>query len=315
MTDDPIILLWGLRTDDTLMVVHDALIRRRANVLLLDQRQIANTHADLTVQPDSNTLTGTLRTADQSCDLRQIRSVYLRPQYQFDLPIVARAGPNSPLWQHAATVQNTLMTWAELTPALVANRPSAMAPNYVKPWQSAWIASLGFRIPDTLITTDPAAALDFWHQHTDVIYKSISGARSIVSRLRPEHHARLENLTSCPTQFQQYIPGIEHRVHVVGDQVFAHRILCDADDYRYADDRIFEICELPPAIADRCRTMAATMNLVVSGIDLRYTPTGDWYCFEVNPAPGFTLFETEANPRIAEAIASLLATAPNPSTA
>jgi hypothetical protein len=306
------ILLWGLRTDDTLMVVHDALLRLGVNVLLLDQRQIAATHADLTISPDPFTLTGTLRTGDHSYDLRHIRSVYLRPQYQFDLPSVVRAGPGSHLWQHAATVQNTLMTWAELTPALVANRPSSMAPNYVKPWQSAWIASLGFLIPDTLITTDASAALDFWRLHTDVIYKSISGARSIVSRLRPEHEARLENLATCPTQFQQYIPGIEHRVHVVRDQVFAHRILCDADDYRYADDRAFEICELPPAIADRCRTMAASMNLLVSGIDLRCTPTGDWYCFEVNPAPGFTLFETSDNPRIAEAIATLLAEAAEP---
>ena len=45
------------------------------------------------------------------------------------------------------------------------------------------IRTIGFKIPDTLITTEPLAALEFWKQHGTVIYKSISGTRSIVSRL------------------------------------------------------------------------------------------------------------------------------------
>jgi hypothetical protein len=35
---------------------------------------------------------------------------------------------------------------------------------------------LGFDVPDTLVTTDPLAALEFWEQHEAVIYKSVSGS-------------------------------------------------------------------------------------------------------------------------------------------
>ena len=61
-----------------------------------------------------------------------------------------------------------------------------------------------------------------------------SGIRSIVSRLTPADHDRLEDIQWCPTQFQQYIRGVDYRVHVVGDAVFACEMVADADDYRYA---------------------------------------------------------------------------------
>jgi len=54
--------------------------------------------------------------------------------------------------------------------------------------------------------------------------------------MRPEHAARPANVSWCPTQFQRYIAGREHRVHVVGDEVFACEVHSDADDYRYPDE-------------------------------------------------------------------------------
>ena len=42
-------------------------------------------------------------------------------------------------------------------------------------------------------------------------------------------------------------------------------------------------------------------------MDLRSTPDGAWYCFEVNPSPGFTYYQEETGQPIADAIARLLA--------
>ena len=78
----------------------------------------------------------------------------------------------------------------------------------------------GFAVPDTLVTSDREAVLEFRDKHGVIIYKSISAARSIVSRLGSEHMARLDDLRWCPTQFQQYVPGADHRVHVVGDAAY-----------------------------------------------------------------------------------------------
>jgi len=184
-----------------------------------------------------------------------------------------------------------------------------MAANSSKPYQLRQIRGLGFEVPDTLVTTDPDAARDFWHRHGTVVYKSVSGIRSIVSRLQPEHAQRLASVTSCPTQFQQYVPGRDHRVHVVGDEIFASEIISEADDYRYPAHHNVEIrsCRLPQVVEDRCRRLGAAVRLPVAGIDLRRTPEGDWYCFEVNPSPAFTYYESSTGQPIGNAVARLLA--------
>jgi glutathione synthase/RimK-type ligase-like ATP-grasp enzyme len=203
-------------------------------------------------------------------------------------------------------VERALWTWAELTPALVVNRASAMAPNQSKPFQAAAIERAGFRVPATLITTSPAAARAFWKAHGEVIYKSLSGVRSRVARLRADHARRLADVVWCPTQFQQYVPGREHRVHVVGERVFACEVVSDADDYRYADTPVRLLpAALPESVAERCVLLTAEQRLLVAGLDLRRTPDGEWYCFEVNPSPGFPWYEEASGP-IAESIARLL---------
>jgi glutathione synthase/RimK-type ligase-like ATP-grasp enzyme len=298
------ILLWGVASDPPLMAVEAALRRGGAQVTMLDQRAAARTQLRLSV---SRGIEGALRMGDRRLDLAAVKSVYLRPQDSRDLPGVVRAGERSAAWRHALKVEDMMLSWAELTPARVVNRPSHMAANNSKPYQALAIGTLGFKIPDTLITTDPAAALKFWHRHGDIIYKSVSGIRSIVSRVTGAHRERFENIASCPTQFQQFIAGTEFRVHVVGGKVFACEIDSAADDYRYSDDPVgMHPCELPHDVAARCLSLARSMNLPLAGIDLRRTREGSWYCFEVNAAPGFTYFERGTAQPIAEAIARLL---------
>jgi D-alanine-D-alanine ligase-like ATP-grasp enzyme len=49
------------------------------------------------------------------------------------------------------------------------------------------------------------------------------------------------------------------------------------------------------------------LDLPVAGIDLRCTPSAEWYCFEVNPAPGFSYYQQATGQPISSAIAILLA--------
>jgi glutathione synthase/RimK-type ligase-like ATP-grasp enzyme len=211
---------------------------------------------------------------------------------------------------YANAVVEALTTWTELTSALVINRVSSMESNGSKPYQLRIIEHHGFRIPETLITTDADAAYRFWEKHGVVIYKSISGVRSIVSRLTAEHKERLQQVRWCPTQFQQFIAGIDYRVHVVGDEVFAVEIISTADDYRYARRQggttELRSYVLPPEIADRCSSITRSLGLEISGIDLRQSTDGCWYCFEVNPSPAFSYFQDTTGQSIDVAIAQLL---------
>ncbi len=302
------ILVWGLLGDTALARVYEALQRLEREVVLVDQRAVLDTEVELRL---GAAVEGQLRSREQVLALEEVSAIYLRPYETCRLPGIQRAGQGSPAWQHAHAVEELLFTWVELTPALVVNRPSAMAANGSKPYQAVWIQACGFAIPDTLMTTDPEVALTFWERYGTVIYKSISGVRSIVARLTPAHRERLANVVWCPTQFQQYVPGMDYRVHVVGTEVFASKIVSGGDDSRYAGRPGFSTSivptKLPEEIGERCQTMAGVMGLPVAGIDLRCTPDGIWYCFEVNPSPGFTYFQDETNQPIAEAIARLLA--------
>lgn len=306
MTGTGTILLWGLPADPPLAAVRNALQAMGCRVMLLDQRDVLDTEVELIVGSE---VEGMLRAKGERIELDAVSAVYPRPYDSRDLPVIAEAGPDSEAWQHAVAVQDILNSWTEITPALVVNRPAVAEANSSKPYQSLWIESLGFRVPNTLITTDPGVALEFCKRHERVIYKSLSGIRSIVSHFTDAHLPRFQDVASCPTQFQQYVPGADYRVHLVGEAIFACRILSDADDYRYSNRAEVQACELPEEIDAQCRRLVASMNLLIAGIDLRCTPGGDWYCFEVNPSPGFTYFQKMTGQPIADAIAGLLASA------
>ena len=302
------ILLWGIRRDGPIARVHDALTRLGERPVFLDQRLVAGASAEMRAGGD---LTAVVRAGDEVVDLRDVTAAYLRPYDPAQLPAARRAGAGSEAWRHAVLLDDFLASWAELTGALVVNRPSAMAANASKPFQSRQLRGLGFRTPDTLITTDPKAVARFREKHRRIVYKSVSSVRSIVTELTDGHMSRLDDVCWCPTQFQELVPGTDYRVHVVGSEIFASAINSDATDYRYPARQgrsvTVRAAVLPDEIARRCAAVPATTGLAVSGVDLRRTPDGQWYCFEVNPSPAFTFYQDSTGQRIDEAIARLLA--------
>lgn len=298
------ILLWGVPGDDPLDCVHAALDRTGADVRLLDQRGNAEMRVELTVGTDGN-VCGTISDSLGEIDLACVGAAYVRP-----LDTAKACGSEAttdPAFIRAMAADAALIAWADLSSAYIVNRPQAMAANNSKPYQLAQIAGFGFAVPDTLVTTDALAVREFRKRHGRVIYKSVSGVRSIVSQLADD---ALANVANCPTQFQEYVPGVDVRVHVVGDELLSVRIVCEADDYRYASrsgcDVAMEPIDLPADVAERCRAMAAAMELHLAGVDLRHAPNGEWYCLEVNPSPGFTYFEAITGQPISKAIADQL---------
>jgi hypothetical protein len=225
------ILLWGSSGDGPMDAVCAALRSRIAPFLFAEQT--AAHELEVTFGQDG-LLAGRIATGGGSARLSDIHAAYLRPldwrRATFVETEAARGGRYS-AWIHG---QDALWSWADLTAARVVNRPEAMNACSSKPFQLSVLVASGFTVPDTLITTDRAAAEAFWSSHGDVVYKSISSTRSIVSRLTSSHRERLDDLSHCPVQLQEFIPGTDYRVHVVGDSLFCSSIRSDADDYRYA---------------------------------------------------------------------------------
>lgn len=302
------VLIWGLPGDEPTRSVRAAVEESGASVVFLDQRRIVDMCLELIV---GEGVRGHVRVASETIDLGGVTGVYFRPHDWRRLPRFAQSQPGRADWDTAARIDAALAAWAEITDALVVNRPSDMISNASKPYQAILIRSVGFDTPETLITTDADVVRAFVERHPAVVYKSTSAVRSIVARLTPDRLARIDDVRWCPTQFQEMVPGTDYRVHVVGTEVFACSITSDAVDYRYAGrdggTTVIQAESIAEDLAERCVNLAGACRLPVCGIDLRLAHDGRWYCFEVNPSPAFTFYQAATGQAIDGAIARMLA--------
>lgn len=301
------ILLWGLPGDGPLSDVVAELRELGAHFYLLDQRLVGRTTVALTLGPPTS---GRIMVdGEEVVALESVTGAYLRP-YDSHRILSRQKVADSGAWTRASMCDTALLDWADVAPGRIVNRPSTMVSNNSKPFQAQVIEQAGLRTPETLITTDTRALERFRDRHGELVYKSIGSTRSIVSRFQNAHRRRLDYLRWCPTQFQRYIPGVDFRVHVLGNDVYAARIHCDADDYRYPASHgqplDVRAAEIPPDVAARCRRLTTTLGLDFAGIDLRRSGDHEWYCFEVNPSPGFSFYQARSGTPIARAVANYL---------
>ena len=255
-------------------------------------------------------LTGFIAGPDWRVDLEELTSVYIRflgPEARISLPDIDSDLASAVQTEH----DSGLMLLLEALPCLVVNRLGGSVSNNSKPYQALLVRRSGLRTPPTLVSNDPDAVLRFYEEcGGNVIYKSLSGIRSIVRRLQPEQLPRLSLLQHGPAQFQAFVPGDDIRVHTVGERVFATRVRSQAVDYRYAsrDGLDVEMAPetLPAHVAESCLRLARQLDLHLTGIDLKESHDGDYYCFEINPSPGFLYYEKSTGQPISTALADLL---------
>ncbi len=302
------ILLFGTMADAEMAYVCLCLLNKEINFLLIDTSRFPH-KADLNYSIEKGVMDGTISYGSQCVRLSDIRSIYVRDvgSYEWFSHFNENGEQIDPAYY---TSCSSLIALAETLPVLVANRQSASISNFSKPYQQLLIAKHGFKVPQTLVTTIPEEAYNFYHEYQGrVIYKSVSSQRSIVQQMKPTDLERIQQVRYCPVQFQEYVTGVDIRVHTVGNRIFATEIISDVTDYRYVDDssqRTMRPVNLPTDVEERCLRLSHELGLVFSGIDLRKTPEGEYYCFEVNTSPGFTFYQTKTGQLIGDAFIELL---------
>lgn len=295
-------LVMGLPHEPPVAAVIRELVRMGAPHAVVDQRRLAAGTAQTWWTADG--AGGVIDVDGTQIPLDDVTGVYTRLTTWADLPEVAG---NPELLAHVRGIHEAVEAWLETTSARVINRTSANDTNNSKPYQTMIIRDY-FQIPATLVTNDPGAVAAFRQEFGNIIYKSVSGERSIVTAFTDADLDRLHLLSNAPVQFQEQVSGVDVRVHVVGPDVFASSVKSDAVDYRYdrSGGGTMSPIQVSDEVAAGCVALTARLGLELSGVDLRYAADGQIVCFEVNPSPAYIVYEDATRQPIAAAIAGRL---------
>jgi glutathione synthase/RimK-type ligase-like ATP-grasp enzyme len=159
---------------------------------------------------------------------------------------------------------------------------------------------VGFEIPDTVVTNSRSSAAEiFERQDGEIVSKALSsplisgGSQDefVFTVDLEESPAEVdeESLRLAPSIFQESIlPKIDHRVTVIGEEVFPVRIEAEEDaeipvDWRTEKDDVrFIEDDLPIEVEELCRTYVDVAGLQFGAIDL-VERDGEYVFLEINP--------------------------------
>lgn len=186
-----------------------------------------------------------------------------------------------------------------------------------KPYQWAIAQKVGLQLPRTLVTTKPEVARSFINDVGigKTVFKAFLASVEAWRETRlvvQDDYERLDLVRFAPVIFQEYVEGVDLRITVIGDTVFAAEI--DAQKTSYPVDMRMVVGEatvrpinLPPGLHTAILELQRRLGLKYGAIDMRRTPNGDYIFFEVNPAGQWLFVERRTGMPISQAIANLLA--------
>jgi len=297
------ILVLGSAEDPHVRLVLDKIRQRGESAVGFDTREFP-TASRLGLYPTAPH-TSYLQIGSEKIPLSAIRSVYWRTH----MGIKTLDYEDAHLKEMAIReIDSALGNLVRGLDCLWVNTCSAVELHRYKGYQLSLLSRAGLRVPETLITNDGDEVRRF-HERQDgqVIYKPVrGGAHTAMVTEDDLTEARLRELSEAPVQFQEFIPGDDIRVYLVGEELFAAEILTDALDFRQDRNARINPIGLSNAVAEDCFTLARTLGLVFSGIDVRRTPGGEYVFLEGNPSPMFGYFEKVTGYPISDRLVDLL---------
>jgi glutathione synthase/RimK-type ligase-like ATP-grasp enzyme len=202
------------------------------------------------------------------------------------------------------------------------NSPFAILRAEDKPKQLAVAASLGFHIPETIVTNDQQAAIRFADRHS-IIGKPLRQAllergetgevifTSRLSRADLEEGAAV-SLAPCILQ-REVTKKCDVRVTIVGQNVFAVAIGSQATadtatDWRKGSnpDLSHEVIYLPADIVERCVALTQLLDISFGAIDLVLDKADNYWFLEINPNGQWAWIERRTGLPITAAIVDAL---------
>lgn len=223
----------------------------------------------------------------------------------------ARLGPADAKFVRAETNRFLYSTIASIEAKLWVNAPEAARRADDKVHQLRVARSLGFAIPETLVSNSPEAVRAFssrkagrvvYKAYTPMSWKDGEGGVSHTQTqlLPPAGELRDDEIALCPGIYQEAVAKKhELRVTVFGDEVHSLLIESQKDGPR-SDWRIdlnlgridCRAHSLDSVTAGRCRRLCRALGLAFGAMDLIVAPSGEVVFIEVNEAGNFLFFDS-----------------------
>lgn len=256
---------------------------------------------------------------DASFELSKVKAAYFRrPGVPEPLPQIRDAEQVYCTQEWHATLQS--LYWAIGERWLNAPHLIALAENKI--YQLTLAKALGFKVPDTLISNNPAEIREFARKG-QIIGKPLRNAvvkgeaRDRVlftTRISIDEETDDTSIRACPVILQREIrKKFDVRVTVVGEQVFAATIDSQSDpatevDWRRMSKVGLEHARywLPEAMADRCIDLTRRLGLRFGAIDFVLDVEDQLWFLEINPNGQWGWIEMRTGHPIAATIVSEL---------
>ncbi|WP_227870085.1 MvdC/MvdD family ATP grasp protein [Streptomyces otsuchiensis] len=262
---------------------------------------------------------GRLEHDGRGADLGEVRAVWWRKPRDFSYA----EGMTAPEREFATSqTRRGLGGVLGSIPAIWVNHPSAIA-DCTKPRELAAARAAGLDVPETLITTDPAAVAEFGERvggriitkvMGSIVHKEAGTRGQMFARRVPRAQWSDPRISLAPHLFQREVTDkrVELRVTVVGEQLFTAAIHAPPGagllDWR-ADSRhlAYSRTELPPHIAERTLDMLHDLGLIFATLDFIVDADGTHYLIDVNSCGQWAWIPQTREP-ITQALADLLQT-------
>lgn len=309
------ILVVSYQGEDHSSDVIERLERQGREVLLVDLADFP-AHAGLTLSwSDGNKPSYFVDTSTVGADLRNARVGWWRRvrSYSIDAALV---NPSMRAFAESETSQ-AVGGMLDALPCGWVNPRAADDAAHHKPYQWEVAHEVGLRLPRTLVTNKPEAARKFIDEVGlgKTIFKAFLASQEAWRETRLVERDDLDKIDLVrfsPVIFQEYIEGVDLRITVIGDSVYAAEI--DARKTSYPVDMrmvigeaVLQAVKLPPKLNKALLKLQRRLGLSYGAIDVRRTAEGEYIFLEVNPAGQWLFVEQRTGLPITQAMADFLA--------
>lgn len=265
---------------------------------------------------------GRIKTAEnKEVDLRDLESIWYRRPGRVRSPSM----PDSWVERMIETESTAAMGgFMRNSGCLMVNHPGKDSESLIKLWQLECARQAGLTIPDTIVTNEPAEALEFCNKRNgQVIYKLISEGTNFqfpafeypvgipTMSLKEQDLEHFEQIKYAPHLFQAKVEKRhEVRATVVGECIFAARIDSQAGkaktDWRLDYTVPMDACELPDDIAEKSLQLMRKLGLNYAAFDFIVDIDGKYVFLELNCAGQYLWLENRTGQPISMELARLL---------